>query len=65
MISSPNEIEQTAVSIANWINYNGRPFVLGQENGGKMYLVVLTEEQMMMLQNPQVEQVDLDKKPKK
>lgn len=68
MISSPQEIEQTAVNIANWINYNNRPFVLAQENGNTMFLVVLTEEQMMMLQkmmSPPVEQVDSDKKPKK
>jgi len=49
MISSPNEVEQTAISIANWINYNGRPFVLTTDGDRKLYLTVLTEEQMMAL----------------
>lgn len=66
MISSPNEVEQTAISIANWISYNGRPFVLTSDNGTKVYLAVLTEEQMMMLQTPapDIRTVDLDKKEK-
>ena len=64
MISSPNEVEQTAISIANWINYNNRPFVLTADNGTKVYLTVLTEEQMAMLQAPMpdIKTVDLDKK---
>ena len=51
MISTPQEIEQTAIAVANWIVYNNRPFILSQENGNKMYLAVLTEEQMLMVQN--------------
>ena len=64
MISSPNEVEQTAISIANWINYNGRPFVLTADGDRKLYLTVLTEEQMMMLQAPvpDIRTVDLDGK---
>lgn len=49
MISNPQEIEQTAMSIANWIIYNNRPFVLPAENNTKVYLTVLTEEQMQRL----------------
>ena len=44
MISTPQEIEQTAVSIANWIAYRG-PFVLPADNGQRVYLCVLTEDQ--------------------
>ena len=52
MISTPQELEQTAMSIANWIIYNGRPFILPAENNTKVYLAVLTEEQMMRLNAP-------------
>ena len=52
MITSPQELEQTAMSIANWIVYNNRPFVLPAENNTKVYLAVLTEEQMMKLNAP-------------
>lgn len=52
MISTPQEIEQTAMSVANWIVYNNRPFVLPAENNTKVYLAVLTEEQMQTLNNP-------------
>ena len=52
MITTPQELEQTAMSIANWIVYNNRPFVLPAENNTKVYLAVLTEEQMMRLNTP-------------
>lgn len=52
MISTPQEIEQTAMSVANWIVYNNRPFVLPAENNTKVYLAVLTEEQMNTLNAP-------------
>lgn len=52
MISTPQEIEQTAMSVANWIVYNNRPFVLPAENNTKVYLAVLTEGQMQILNNP-------------
>lgn len=56
MITSPQELEQTAMSIVNWIVYNNRPFVLPAENNTKVYLAVLTEEQMMKLNAPDQEQ---------
>lgn len=49
MITSPQELEQTAMAIANWIVYNNRPFVLPAENNTKVYLAVLTEEQIQKL----------------
>ena len=49
MISSPQEIEQNAVAIANWVVYNGRPFVLPTDDGKRMYLTVLNEDQMKFL----------------
>ena len=49
MISTPQEIESTAMSIANWIVYNQKPFILPTDNGGKVYLVVLTEDDMTKL----------------
>ena len=49
MISTPQEIEQTAMAVANWIVYNNKPFVLPTDNGGKAYLAVLNEEQMRVL----------------
>ena len=52
MISNPQEVEQTAMSIANWIVYNNRPFVLPAENNTKVYLTVLSEEQMQSLNAP-------------
>lgn len=51
MISTPQEIEQTAVSIANWVAYRG-PFVLPTDSNGKVYLCVLTEEQYAELTAP-------------
>ena len=52
MISSPQEIEQNAVAIANWVVYNGRPFVLPTDDGKRMYLAVLNEDQMRALNTP-------------
>lgn len=49
MISTPQEIEQTAMAVANWIVYNNKPFVLPTDNGGKAFLAVLNEEQMRIL----------------
>ena len=46
MISTPQEIEQTAMAVANWIVYNNRPFVLPADNGSKVYLAVLSEDDM-------------------
>ena len=37
------------MAIANWIVYNNRPFVLPAENNTKVYLAVLTEEQIQKL----------------
>ena len=53
MISSPQEIEQTAMNIANWIIYNGKPFSLPADNGKHVLLAVITEEQFMMINSPQ------------
>lgn len=52
MISNPQEIEQTAMAIANWIVYNNRPFVFPADGGKQVYLTVLSEEQMRMLSPP-------------
>ena len=52
MISSPQEIEQTAMAVANWIVYNNKPFVLPTDNGGKVYLAVLSEQDIERLQAP-------------
>ena len=60
MISTPQEIEQTAMSVANWIVYNNRPFVLPAENNTKVYLTVLSEEQMQRLNTPDVATVVSD-----
>ena len=49
MISTPQEIEGTAIAIANWIVYNGRPFVIHTDDGKKVYLAVLNEDQMRSL----------------
>lgn len=49
MISTPQEIESTAMSIANWIVYNQRPFVLPTDGGQKVYLAVLTDDDMVKL----------------
>ena len=54
MISTPQEIEQTAMAVANWIVYNGRPFTLPTDQQGRVYLCVLTEEQMAKLNAPDV-----------
>lgn len=45
MISSPQEIEQTAVSIANWIVYNNRPFYINAQDGTRMVMSVMPENQ--------------------
>lgn len=50
MISTPQEIEQNAMAIANWIVYNNRPFVLPAEGGKSVYLCVLSEQDMEKLQ---------------
>ena len=55
MITTPQELEQTAMAVANWIVYNNRPFVLPAENNSKVYLAVLTEEQMQKLNQPVLE----------
>lgn len=55
MISTPQEIEQNAMAIANWIIYNGKPFILPADNKQNVYLAVLTEEQMQRLQAPIVQ----------
>lgn len=55
MITTPQELEQTAMAVANWIVYNNRPFVLPAENNSKVYLAVLTEEQMQKLNQQIVE----------
>lgn len=60
MISNPQEVEQTAMSIANWIVYNNRPFILPAENNTKVYLTVLSEEQMQRLNTPEVATVVSD-----
>lgn len=52
MITSPQELEQIAVRMAEWIMYNNRPFRLPADNGSKVYLTVLTEEQMAKLNAP-------------
>ena len=45
MISNPQEIEQEAVAIANWVAYNGRPFFISTSDGSRAVLSLLTEEQ--------------------
>ena len=45
MISSPQEIEQTAASIANWILYNNRPFRINTQDGNVMVLAIMPEEE--------------------
>ena len=45
MISSPQEIEQTAISIANWIAYNNRPFRINTQDGNVMVLTIMPEEE--------------------
>lgn len=54
MISTPQEIESTAIAVANWVIYNQKPFALPTENGTRAYLTVLTEEQMQTLNKPEV-----------
>ena len=49
MISTPQEIEETAIAIANWIVYNNRPYTIHTGDGGKAYLAVLNEDQMRSL----------------
>lgn len=45
MISSPQEIEQVAVQIANWISYNNRPFYISTQDGTRMVLTLMTEDE--------------------
>lgn len=45
MISSPQEIEQVAVQIANWIAYNNRPFYINTQDGTRMVLTLMTEDE--------------------
>lgn len=45
MISSPQEIEQTAISIANWIAYNNRPFRINTQDGTRMVLMIMPEDE--------------------
>lgn len=45
MISSPQEIEQVAVQIANWIAYNNRPFIINTQDGTRMVLTLMTEDE--------------------
>lgn len=52
MISTPQEIEQTAMAIANWIAYRG-PFILPADNGKKVVLCLMDEAQYNALANPQ------------
>ena len=58
MISTPQEIEQSAVAIANWIIYNNRPFVIPTEDGKQVYLAVLNQEDYIRLQAPQMPAVE-------
>lgn len=37
------------MAVANWIVYNNRPFVLPADNGSKVYLAVLSEDDMSKL----------------
>ena len=45
MISSPQEIEQVAVQIANWIVYNNRPFYINTQDGSRMVLTIMPEDE--------------------
>ena len=58
MISTPQEIEQNAVAIANWIVYNNRPFVIPTDDGKQVYLAVLKQEEYLRLQVPQMPAVE-------
>ena len=58
MISTPQEIEQNAVAIANWIVYNNRPFIISTDDGRQIYLAVLKQEEYLRLQAPQMPTVE-------
>lgn len=58
MISTPQEIEQNAVAIANWIVYNNRPFVIPTDDGKQVYLTVLNQEDYIRLQASQTPTVE-------
>ena len=58
MISTPQEIEQNAVAIANWIVYNNRPFIISTDDGRQVYLAVLNQEDYIRLQAPQIPAVE-------
>lgn len=45
MISSPQEIEQVAVQIANWIAYNNRPFIINTQDVSRMVLTIMPEDE--------------------
>ena len=45
MISSPQEVEQVAVQIANWIAYNNRPFYINTQDGTRLVLTIMSEEE--------------------
>ena len=44
MISNPQEIEQEAIAIANWIAYNGRPFIIPTSDGTRAVLCLMSEQ---------------------
>lgn len=52
MISTPQEIEQNAMTVANWIAYMNRPYVFPTQDGQKVYLTVLSEEEFNRLNTP-------------
>ena len=47
MISNPQEIEQEAIAIANWIVYNNRPFVIPTSDGKRAVLCLMTEDEYL------------------
>ena len=54
MISTPQEVEGAAIAIANWIAYNGRPFIIHTDDGKIVYLAVLSQDELMKLQGQPV-----------
>lgn len=47
MISNPQEIEQEAIAIANWIVYNNRPFIIPTSDGKRVVLCLMTEDEYL------------------
>lgn len=45
MISSPQEVEQVAVQIANWIAYNNRPFYINTQDRTRVVLTIMPEDE--------------------